>query len=257
MLFILSPAKKLNLEVKKTINLEFFQPELLQHSQELVINLQKLSILELAKLMRVSNKLAKLNFSYYNNFHTPFSLSNASLAIFTFDGDVYKNIDITNFLQKDLIFAQKNMRILSGLYGILRPLDLIQPYRLEMGTKLKNKQGDNLYKFWNNLITDYLNNELRLQNSKQIINLASLEYSKVVNQNCLQGSLVNIIFKNRKFNEYKTIGILAKKARGMMANFIIINQISNIEELKTFNQNGYRFRAELSNQNNLHFYSDN
>ncbi|MFT6346913.1 MAG: cytoplasmic iron level regulating protein YaaA (DUF328/UPF0246 family) [Myxococcota bacterium] len=171
-----------------------------------------------------------------------------------FDGDVYKSIDVENYDEKDLDFAQNHLRILSGLYGILRPLDLIQSYRLEMGTKSKNIIGMNLPEFWQGKIADLLNLELEKQKERTIINLASSEYFDAINPKKINSRIINIIFKEKKNDVYKIIGIFAKKARGLMADFIIKNKIEKSEDLKDFRVDNYNFRPEVSDENNWHFY---
>ncbi|MDA0902128.1 MAG: peroxide stress protein YaaA, partial [Proteobacteria bacterium] len=173
---------------------------------------------------------------------------------FVFDGDVYKGIDVENYDEKDLEFAQQHLRILSGLYGILKPLDLIQAYRLEMGTKFKNSRGKDLYQFWQNKISDHLNDELEQQSQKVIINLASNEYFDAVKTNDIKGKIINIIFKEKKGDDYKIIGLFAKRARGLMADYIIKNAIDHPEKLKNFTIEGYKFMEQFSNQSNWHFY---
>jgi len=253
MLFIISPAKSLNFDIKnlpkKTSN-----PQFLNKSEVLIKELRKFSTKDLSKLMKISDKLAELNYQRYQEFKTPFNINNAKPALFVFNGDVYNNIDEENYSQEELDFAQNNLRILSGLYGVLKPLDLMQAYRLEMGTSLKNNKGNNLYDFWSSDITNYFNETLKNQNENVIINLASNEYSNAINQDLLKGKLLNIIFKNNKNGSYKTIGLLAKRARGLMSNFIIKNKITKLEDLKLFNENNYQFKSEFSDDYNWHFY---
>ena len=252
MLILLSPSKSLNLETKivsKTHSIPIF----LKDSQILINELKKFSALDLAKLMKISDRLAELNFKRYDTFKTPFTMQNSKPAIFIFDGDVYDGIDVENYSKKDLNFAQNHLRILSGLYGILKPLDLIQPYRLEMGTNLKNLRGKNLYQFWITKITDLLNEELEKFSEKVILNLASEEYFSAVNSDKIKGQIINIIFKEKKGDDYKIIGIFAKKARGLMADYIIKNKIQKAEQVKKFNCSNYKFKKEFSDKNNWCF----
>lgn len=252
MLILLSPSKSLNLETK-IISKTHSIPAFLKDSQILINELKKFSAQDLAKLMKISDKLAELNFERYVNFKTPFTIQNSKPAIFTFDGDVYEGIDAENYSEKNLTFAQNHLRILSCLYGILKPLDLIQPYRLEMGTNLKNPKGKNLYQFWQEKITDFLNKELENFSEKIILNLASEEYFSAVDDSKIKGQIINIIFKEKKGNDYKVIGIFAKKARGLMADHIIKNKIQKAEEIKKFNHSGYKFNPGFSDKNNWWF----
>ena len=207
---------------------------------------------ELAKLMSISEKLAKLNYDRFQKFHTPFNFENAKQALLAFKGDVYNAVDAPSLSKQDLTFAQDNLRMLSGLYGVIRPLDLIAPYRLEMGTKLTNPKGKNLYQFWGDKISQVLNRD----ESEVIINLASNEYFKGINQKALKARIINIAFKELKNDQYKIIGIYAKRARGLMARFIIKNRINNPEDLKAFSLEGYNFKEQLSEQDTWVFTRD-
>ncbi len=255
MLFIISPAKSLDFDVKN-IPKNISNPQFLTKSESLIKELRKLSCNDLSKLMKISAKLADLNFNRYQDFSVPFNINNSKPALFVFNGDVYSGIDEKNYDEEDLEFAQNNLRILSGLYGVLRPLDLIQAYRLEMGVNLKNNSNKNLYEFWKTDIANYFNQELLKRDEKLIVNLASNEYSSVIDKNLLNGKLLNIIFKNNKNGVYKNIGIFAKKARGLMANFIIKDKVITAEGLKLFNKAGYQFKEEFSDELNWHFYSN-
>ncbi len=253
MIILLSPAKSLNFEtpispIKPTI------PTFATDSKKLVDNLKKLSVQDLEKLMKISPKLAELNWQRFQEFSLPFTDKNSKPALFLFDGDVYQAMEISSYDKKDLEFAQNHLRILSGLYGVLKPLDLMQAYRLEMGTKTKDILGNNLPQFWQEKITDFLNIELENQKEKTIINLASEEYFAAVNSKKVNAQIINIIFKENKNGAYKTIGIFAKEARGLMANFIIKNKIEESTDLKDFTINNYRFKKELSDNSNWHFY---
>ena len=192
--------------------------------------------------MSLSEKLSKLNFDRFQAFKTPFSLDNAKQALLAFKGDVYNGINASSLSVKDLDFAQKNVRMLSGLYGVLRPLDLIQPYRLEMGTKLGNAQGKNLYDYWGSGISEVLNED----EEKLIVNLASNEYFKAIDKNILKAQILNIVFKEKKNDTYKVIGIYANRARGLMINYIIRNRLTDAEVLKDFSDEGYLYNQELS-----------
>ena len=192
--------------------------------------------------MSLSEKLSKLNFDRFQAFKTPFSLDNAKQALLAFKGDVYNGINASSLSAKDLDFAQKNVRMISGLYGVLRPLDLIQPYRLEMGIKLSNVQGNNLYDYWGSGISEVLNED----EEKLIVNLASNEYFKAIDNKILKAQILDIVFKEKKNNTYKVIGIYAKRARGLMINYIIRNRLTDAEALKDFSDEGYLYNQELS-----------
>lgn len=256
MLFVISPAKTLDFSVKNYPQ-NFSNPQFADHSEILIKELKKLSSKRLEKLMQISKKLADLNFRRYQDF-IHFNQVNRQIAkpaLFVYDGDVYSTINEENYDKREIDFAQNNLRILSGLYGVLRPLDLIQPYRLEMGINLKINHSKNIYDFWQKIITDYFNIELQKRGEGIIVNLASDEYSSVINPKLLKGKLLNIIFKNNKNGSYKNIGLISKKARGLMADFIIKNQIIKTENLKLFKERGYHFREEVSDDFNWHFYA--
>ena len=212
----------------------------------MIRELKKVKTTELRELMGISDNIATLNVGRYKSFKTPFTMKNARQAILAFKGDVYSGIDVENFTADDFDYAQNHLRILSGLYGCLRPLDLIQPYRLEMKTRLKNPRGDNLYQFWGERITDSLNRELEKQKQPVLVNLASNEYFKSVKPRLLQGQLLNINFKETKAGKTRVVAIFAKRARGMMTDFIIRNRIETPAAIKKFRQDGYRFCKELS-----------
>jgi cytoplasmic iron level regulating protein YaaA (DUF328/UPF0246 family) len=194
--------------------------------------------------MSISEKLAKLNQARFQSFSVPFNLNNAKQALLAFKGDVYSGLDAGTFSAQDFQFAQRNLRILSGLYGVLKPLDLIQPYRLEMGTRLHTSQGKNLYKFWADKIAKTLNKDT----AKTLINLASNEYFKGIDTQALNANIIHIVFKERKNNTHKVIGIHAKRARGLMVRFVIKNQLTQPEKLKKFTEAGYCFNTEMSNK---------
>jgi hypothetical protein len=242
MLTIISPSKSQDFACNNISN--YSQTRQIEYSKILIDILKQKTQNELASLMSISNNLAKLNLDRFKKFSTPFTLENSKQALFAFKGSVYNGINSASLSSDNLSFAQNNLRILSGLYGVLRPLDLIQPYRLEMGTKLKNNKGDNLYQFWGDEISKLLNND----EDKIIINLASNEYFKSINKKALKAKIINIAFKELKKDKYKVIGIYAKYARGLMANYIIKNKINAPKSLKNFNQEGYKFNEELTDK---------
>jgi len=252
MLTIISPAKKLDVEMPALVS-AFTTPAFLDASQELVSSLRMMCAEELGRLMKISPGLANLNVRRYRYWHTPFAPDNAKQALFAFRGDVYAALDADNLSGNDVDFAQGHLRILSGLYGLLRPLDLMQAYRLEMGTRLANVRGRDLYAFWGNIITDALNQALSGEAEPVLINLASNEYSKAVQPARLTGRMVNVQFKEQKDDGYKIIGIHAKKARGLMNRFIIQNRIDTPEDIKQFDQAGYRYRSDLTTELNWVF----
>ena len=197
-------------------------------------------------MMAISENIASLNVGRYKTFKTPFTTKNAKQAIFAFKGDVYSGLALDEFTEDDYTYAQDHLRILSGLYGCLRPMDLIQPYRLEMKTRLKNDRGENLYQFWDERITKSLNKELKKQQEPVLVNLASNEYFKSVKPKLLEGRLLNINFKETKEGKTRVVAIFAKRARGMMTDYIIRNRIEKPEDLKRFKQGGYKFNKVLS-----------
>ena len=248
MLTLLSPAKTLDFDTPPTTDIAT-QPAFLSQSAELVDVLKPYSPDELGALMKLSPALSELNVQRFHDWQLPFSPDNAKAAMLAFKGDVYTGLEAETFNKKELNFAQQHLRILSGLYGLLKPLDLIQPYRLEMGTKLTNPKGKDLYAFWGDAITEALNKELQQQTSTQIVNLASNEYFKSVKPKQLQGELVTPVFKDEKNGQYKIISFYAKKARGYMAAYIIRHGIDQAEGVKDFNIAGYRFSEEDSQGN--------
>ena len=240
MLAVISPSKTQDFEPTQ-IDV-FTQTRQIEQSQVLVDLLKGKTQDDIASLMSISDKLSKLNFDRFQTFSTPFTLSNAKQALLAFKGDVYNGIDAQSLSLDDFEFAQGHLRMLSGLYGVIRPLDLIQPYRLEMGTKLKNSQGKNLYEFWGDKISKVLNED----ESEVIINLASNEYFKGIDKKSINAKIVNIAFKELKNDTYKIIGIYAKRARGLMVNYMIKNRLTDPELLKGFNVEGYQFRQTMS-----------
>jgi len=247
MIIVISPSK--TLDFSETPFHTHTQPRQLEQSQELIETSKQLSPEDLASLMKISEKLSLLNWQRYQDFQQPFSLNNAKQALLAFKGDVYGGIDSDNYTKEDFSFAQKHLRILSGLYGALRPLDLIQPYRLEMGTRLQNKQGKNLYQFWGSQVTELLNQDLNDDPTPLLINLASNEYFKVIKPKVLDAKILTLSFKENKAGIYKVIGIHAKRARGLMTNFIIKNRIIEAEQIKAFNIEKYAFNDSLSAEN--------
>jgi len=246
MLLLLSPSKKLDFDHAPLLKLHS-QPEMLKESLVLIKELQKYTPKKIAKLMDLSDKLAELNTHRYQQFQTPFTLENARQALTAFKGDVYAPMKVESYSKADFEFAQEHVRVLSGLYGLLKPLDLIQPYRLEMGTALPTKRGKNLYDFWGTAITDAINKALKAHKNRQIINLASVEYFQAVKPELLSAPLLNIVFKEKHKGALKIIGLFAKKARGMMADFIIKNRVDSTKEIQNFAAGGYRFEKSLSN----------
>lgn len=241
---VISPAKTLDFGGSPYPH--FTQPAYLEDSQELIKQLREFSVADIGKLMKISEKLSVLNQQRYEDFQTPFTPDNARQALLVFKGDVYKGIDIENYNDDDLAFAQEHLRILSGLYGVLRPLDLMQAYRLEMGTKLANKRGKNLYEFWGTQISEQLNGDLGTQSEPWLVNLASNEYFKAIAPKALKAKILNIAFKENKGGTYKVIGIHAKRARGLMVDFVIKKRIETPEPMKSFDVEGYEFNEALS-----------
>ena len=245
MLIIISPAKTLNFD-KQNLTETFSQAEFLGKSKELVNELRKLKPNEIGELMKISPKLAYLNFERFQQWKTPFTNYNAKQALLAFKGEVFTGINVDNYNSEDLEYSQEHLRILSGLYGVLKPLDLISAYRLEMGTKLAIGTHNNLYEFWDDKITKSLNTAIKKQGDNILINLASNEYYKAVKLNKLKAEVISPVFKDAKNGQYKIISIYAKKARGLMTSFIIKNKISNPEELKLFDSAGYFYNDKLS-----------
>lgn len=250
MKIIISPAKSLDFESKVPINLHT-NPRFLAKSETLNKKLKSLSKKKLSTLMSISDDLASLNYERNQNWETPFTKENAKQAIYAFTGAVFLGIDVNTLPEDKVEVMQDRLRILSGLYGLLKPLDLIQPYRLEMGTKLKVGRKENLYKFWDTTLAESLNEELK--DDELLINLASSEYFKALPKKALKVSMITPVFKDFKNGQYKTIMTYAKKARGFMVRYIIENEVNSLEELKGFNTDGYAFSEELSKDNELVF----
>ncbi|MCT8264416.1 peroxide stress protein YaaA [Proteus terrae] len=252
MLITISPAKTLDFE-SPLATTHFTQPELLKYSQQLIEECRKLSSSDIASLMKISDKLAGLNAARFGEWQPNFTPENARQAILAFKGDVYTGMQAELFSKDDFQFAQQHLRMLSGLYGVLRPLDLMQPYRLEMGIKLKNNKGSDLYQFWGNTITEALNKALEEQGDNILINLASDEYFKSVNPKKLNAEIIKPVFLDEKNGKYKVISFYAKKARGLMSRFIIQEKLTNKAQLKEFDLEGYQFNSAESEGNTLVF----
>ena len=252
MIILLSPAKILNLKPQNIIQ-KFTLPDFTDRSQILINELRKLTPDKVMELLTVNKAIADLNYLRYIQWHLPFKPGNAKQAVLMFNGEVYHGLMASTFTADDFVFAQKHLRILSGLYGILRPLDLIQPYRLEMGIKLATEKHPNIYKFWGDDITETLNESFRKMKKPLLIHMASHEYAKVINFKKLQAPVIKIEFWEQKDEKYKTIVIYTKKARGMLSRYIIKNKISNPEDIKGFNDEGYIFNPRYSKDNNWVF----
>lgn len=251
LMILLSPAKTLDFSDNRADH--FTEPRLLPQTKKLVGILKKKQVADLMALMSISEKLGALNYDRYQDFTLPFNEENAKQAVLAFKGDVYTGLEAASFGETELNYAQEHLRILSGLYGLLRPLDLMQAYRLEMGTKLENKQGENLYEFWGNKITKLLNNDLVENNSKAVLNLASKEYFSALQPDQLKAPLIDIDFKEDRNGKLKIISFNAKKARGSMAGMIIRSQIDSVDGLKQLNVDGYQYNESLSKSDHLIF----
>ena len=250
MKIIISPAKSLDFEINAKTNV-FTQPSFLKESSLLNKKLKDLSKKKLSDLMKISPALADLNYDRNQNWHQPFSLENSKQAIYAFTGEVFRGIDIASLAEEKIPLLQDRLRILSGLYGLLKPLDLIQPYRLEMGTRISVGKADNLYKFWDSNLADALNNEMK--DGSLLINLASSEYFKAVPKKVLKTPMITPVFKELKNGDYKIVMTYAKKARGLMVRYIIENDVNTLEELKGFHTEGYAFTESLSTETELVF----
>ncbi|WP_248803709.1 peroxide stress protein YaaA [Pseudomonas sp. MWU13-2100] len=255
MLMVISPAKTLDFETP-AVTRRFTQPQYLDHSQELIEQLRSLTPAQISELMHVSDKIGGLNAARFGSWTPAFTPDNAKQALLAFKGDVYTGLNAEDFSDADFDYAQTHLRMLSGLYGLLRPLDLMQPYRLEMGSKFANARGKDLYAFWGTRISEWLNEALAEQGDDVLLNLASNEYFSAVKRSALNARIVNTEFRDQKNGQYKIISFYAKKARGMMARFVIRERLQNPEQLKTFDEQGYRFSAELSKADNLVFLRD-
>ncbi len=255
MLMVISPAKSLDFE-SPLATTRFSQSVFLSESQQLIDEVQALSPEDLEQLMGISPTLAKLNFHRFQDWTLPFESTNSRPAVLAFTGDVYQGLEATSLTEAQFDFAQGHLRILSGLYGLLRPLDLIQPYRLEMGTRFENTRGKNLYAFWGNLINRQLKKDIEQSGSNVLVNLSSNEYFKAVNSKQLTADVITPVFKDYKNGQYKIISFYAKKARGLMSSYIVRNELNEPEGIKDFNVNGYYFSSELSNEKEWVFLRD-
>ena len=252
MLVLLSPAKSLDYDSPLPTR-KHTKPRMLDDSEELVAQLRTMSSSQIGSLMKISEKLSDLNTERYIKWERDFSHANSRQALFAFTGDVYQGMELSDWSTEDFAEAQKKVRILSGLYGVLRPLDLMQAYRLEMGTKLENSRGKNLYEFWGSKVTDLLNKDLKASGSDLVVNLASNEYFSSVKKKELNGTLITPAFKDEKNGKYKVISFYAKKARGMMADYIVRNGIEDVAGLKKFKSAGYKLDKASSTDTELVF----
>ena len=256
MILVISPAKPPDYETPPT-TVTFTQPDFLDHAAELIKMLREKSPAQIAELMSLSDQLSSLNVARYASWSRPFAADNAKQALLAFDGDVYEGLDAKSLADDDLAWAQDHLRILSGLYGVLRPLDLMQAYRLEMGTRLANPRGKNLYEFWGERITDELNRLLAREEEagreRVLLNLASDEYFKSVQPKKLKGRIVTPVFEDWKGGRYKIISFYAKRARGLMSRYVIGKRIDEVEALQGFDAEGYAFAADASDADTLVF----
>lgn len=255
MLMVISPAKTLDYDSPLTTE-RFTLPEHLDHAQQLIEQLRELSPQQISELMHLSDKLAALNVARYGSWTPDFTPSNSRQALLAFKGDVYTGLNASDFSEADFDFAQKHLRMLSGLYGVLRPLDLMQPYRLEMGTKLTNSRGKDLYAFWGERISNWLNDALAAQGDDVLLNLASNEYFGAVKRKALNARVIDVDFKDLKNGQYKIISFYAKKARGLMSRYVIKERIKRPEQLKDFAYDGYRYSPADSSADHLVFLRD-
>ena len=255
MLLVISPAKTLDYQTLAPSE-RYSQPQHLDQAEQLIRLLQPLSVQQVGTLMKLSDRLAALNVARYGQWQPPFEPTNAKQALFAFKGDVYTGLAAEDLNAEDLDFAQQHLRILSGLYGILRPLDLMQPYRLEMGTALANPRGKNLYEFWGEQISQWLNQALQAQGDNILVNLASKEYFSAVKPSALDARVIDVEFRDRKNGQYKIISFYAKKARGLMASYVIKNRLTDPEALCSFNCEGYRYDPQGSSADRLVFLRD-
>lgn len=257
MLILISPAKKL-LSPSNPFSEATSQPQFSLDTKKLIKIMKSKSVTDIAHLMHLSADLARLNYDRYQHFFMDEVPSNVSYpALFLFQGDVYQGLQAKSWTQEDINYSQEHLAILSGLYGLLKPLDAIQPYRLEMGVRLENPKGTTLYDFWSKVITEYLNDQLESHKNSFLLNLASTEYFKSVDQKKLKHPVVTVNFYEQKQSEMKMIGIYAKKARGVMAKYLIQNRIDNLDQIKNFNELGYCFNESTSSPQHLDFIRDN
>lgn len=252
MLIVVSPAKSLDFESPVKTR-KFSEPDYLQESTQLVSQLKKLDPEQFSELMNISSKLGELNHTRYANWHTPFDLKNARQAIFAFKGDVYIGLEAEQFSTADLNFAQKHLRILSGLYGLLRPLDLMQAYRLEMGSRFKTSKGKDLYEFWGDKLTKNIKEQLATEKNPILVNLASKEYFSSIDPRQIDAKVITPVFKDFSSGKYRVLSFFAKRARGLMSAYIIKNRISKPAQLKNFDVDGYKFSEDDSTDTKLVF----
>lgn len=255
MLTVISPAKTLDYDTPPVIQRHTL-PQFLDDSQMLVEQLRELSPVQISELMHLSDKLAGLNAARFGSWTPDFTPANAKQALLAFKGDVYTGLDAESLGEDDFSYAQDHLRMLSGLYGLLRPLDLMQPYRLEMGTKLANARGKDLYAFWGTRISEWLNQALADQGDDLLLNLASNEYFSAVKRGALKARVIDTEFRDFKNGQYKIISFYAKKARGLMTRFVIQERIADPERLKQFDVQGYYYSAEQSSVDKLVFLRD-
>ncbi|MFK7956804.1 MAG: peroxide stress protein YaaA [Lysobacterales bacterium] len=252
MLAILSPAKTLDFETPLTTK-KFSEPEFVAESTELISHLRKLSPTDLSAKMKISDALAELNVQRYADWSPSFEPDAARPAIHAFKGDVYLGLDAPTLSARDHNYAQKHVRILSGLHGLLRPLDRMRPYRLEMGTALKTKRGKDLYEFWGSKVTDALNTAISENNHRALINLASNEYANVLHSDAIDARLINVKFLDYKNGQYKFMSFFGKRARGSMARYMIDQRVKSLKQLREFDYDGYGFNEERSKGDNWVF----
>ncbi len=252
MLLVLSPSKTLD-ETTPHPAVKATQPAMLSSSRELVEVLKGMSEKKLATLMEISPKLAALNHARYQSWQTPFTPKNARPAIYMFKGDVYDGLDAEHLSTRDIAYAQTHLRILSGLYGVLRPLDLMQPYRLEMGRKLTTKRGKDLYRFWGESISRSLEKSAIAAGTDTLINLASQEYAEAIDRSALDLREITVHFKEKRGNKLQVIGLMAKRARGMMARHMITREVKTVKGITSFTEGGYSYVKELSDASSLVF----
>lgn len=255
MLFLLSPAKTLDFDGAALVD-TYTQPRMVDRSQTLIDSAKRLTVDDVRALMGVSEKIAELNVQRFSDWSLPFDLQNAKQAVYAFKGDVYTGLNVETCPQEQIDYVDTHVRILSGLYGLLRPLDLMQPYRLEMGVKFETQEAANLYKFWGDQISLQINTDLSSQDDEVLVNLASNEYYKAVDKNVLKARVVTPVFKDLKNGAYKIVSFYAKKARGLMVRFAADNNISSVEGLKAFDYEGYVYSDALSDGDTWVFTRD-
>lgn len=253
MLFVLSPAKSLDYETPVPASVPHTQPQFVKQSAQLIKILKAQSPQQIAQLMNLSDGLSTLNVARYKAWRSTFTAHNSKQAFLAFDGDVYDGLQAKTLSADDLAWAQAHVGMLSGLYGVLRPLDLMQPYRLEMGTRLPNPQGSNLYQFWSARIAQHINTHLAHEKSPVVVNLASQEYFKSVDRKVLRARVVECVFEEYKNGDYKVISFMAKRARGLMARYAITKRIATLKKLEAFQADGYQFDAKVSQPDRLVF----